>query len=212
MLSIDQWLIEHPFFVALRTGFPKNAWAMYAEAAAPLIYTVPTFLGVTLARTDARAREILSEVWAEELGMAENLSHPVLFQKFHQGVTQRWGRHVHLQRFGVKAGIGMIELCSSGDWPVGVAAMLAHESQFPPAYESMLAVAKQDLGDDSEFFDVHALVDIEHTQTSTRLLDYALTNGLATEDEIEAAYFASAELLRSVFDGVCAEMNAASTH
>jgi pantothenate kinase len=76
----------------------------------------------------------------------------------------------------------------------------------------MLAVAKQDLGDDSEFFDVHALVDIEHTQTSTRLLDYALTKGLATEDEIEAAYFASAELLRSVFDGVCAEMNAASTH
>ncbi|HSE36795.1 MAG TPA: hypothetical protein VLG74_05775, partial [Blastocatellia bacterium] len=89
MLSIDQWLIEHPFFVALRNGFSKNAWAMYAEAAAPLIYTVPAFLGVTLARTDATAKEILSEVWAEELGMADNLSHPVLFQTFHQSVTNR---------------------------------------------------------------------------------------------------------------------------
>jgi pyrroloquinoline quinone (PQQ) biosynthesis protein C len=210
MLSINQWLIEHPFFVALRTGFPKHAWAMYAEAAAPLIYTVPTFLGVTLARTDTRAREILSEVWDEELGMADNLSHPVLFQQFHRGVTQRWGNYPHLHALGVRAGIGMIELCSSGDWPIGVAAMLAHESQFPPAYESMLAVAKQDLGDDSAFFDVHALVDIEHTETSTRLLDYAVSNGLAGDSEIEESFLASGALLRSVFDGVCAEMNAAS--
>jgi pyrroloquinoline quinone (PQQ) biosynthesis protein C len=212
MLSIDQWLIEHPFFAALRSDFSRNAWAMYAEAAAPLIYTVPTFLGVTLARTDTKAKEILSEVWAEELGMAENLSHPVLFQKFHQSVTDRWGKYTHLQRFGVKAGIGMIELCSSGDWPIGVAAMLAHESQFPPAYQSMLAVAKQDLGDDSEFFDVHALVDVEHTATSTRLLDYAVSSGVARDREIEQSYFASAELLRSVFDGVWAEMSAGSGH
>ena len=212
MLSIDQWLIEHPFFAALRSDFSRNAWAMYAEAAAPLIYTVPTFLGVTLARTDAKAREILSEVWAEELGMAENLSHPVLFQKFHQSVTERWGQYTHLQRFGVKAGIGMIELCSSGDWPIGVAAMLAHESQFPPAYQSMLEVAKQDLGDDSEFFDVHALVDIEHTATSTRLLDYAVNQGIVGDREIEESYVASGELLRSVFDGVWAEMSVASSH
>lgn len=212
MLLIDQWLIEHPFFVALRNSFSKNAWAMYAEAAAPLIYTVPTFLGVTLARTDTKAKEILSEVWAEELGMAENLSHPVLFQKFHQSATDRWGKYTHLQSFGVRAGIGMIELCSSGDWPIGVAAMLAHESQFPPAYQSMLPVAKQDLGDDSEFFDVHALVDIEHTATSTKLLDYAVTSGIVRERELEESYFASAELLRSVFDGVWAEMSAGSGH
>ena len=212
MLSIDQWLIDHPFFVALREGFSKNSWAMYAEAAAPLIYTVPTFLGVTLARTDTKAKEILSEVWAEELGMADNLSHPVLFQKFHQSVTNRWGTYTHLQRFGVRAGIGMIELCSSGDWPIGVAAMLAHESQFPPAYQSMLSVAKEDLGDDSEFFDVHALVDVEHTATSTKLLDYAVSGGFVTETEIEESYRASGELLRSVFDGVWAEMSAGSDH
>lgn len=212
MLSIDQWLIDHPFFVALREGFSKNSWAMYAEAAAPLIYTVPTFLGVTLARTDAKAKEILSEVWAEELGMADNLSHPVLFQKFHQSVTSRWGKYTHLQRFGVRAGIGMIELCSSGDWPIGVAAMLAHESQFPPAYQSMLPIAKEDLGDDSEFFDVHALVDIEHTATSTKLLDYAVSGGFVKETEIEESYLASGELLRSVFDGVWAEMSAGSGH
>ncbi len=210
MLSIEQWLIEHPFFVALREGFSRHAWAMYAEAAAPLIYTVPTFLGVTLARTDTKAREILSEVWDEELGMADNLSHPVLFQTFHQSVTARWGKFPHLQRFGVRAGIGMIELCSSGDWPIGVAAMLAHESQFPPAYESMLHVAKQDLGDDSAFFDVHALVDVEHTATSTKLLAYAVTSGFVTESEIEESYLASGQLLRSVFDGVWAEMSAGS--
>lgn len=212
MLSIDQWLIEHPFFVALRNGFSKNAWAMYAEAAAPLIYTVPAFLGVTLARTDARAKEILSEVWAEELGMADNLSHPVLFQTFHQSVTNRWGKYTHLQKFGVRAGTGMIELCSSGDWPIGVAAMLAHESQFPPAYQSMITVARQDLGDDAAFFEVHALVDIEHTSTSTKLLDYAMTKGIVKESEIEKSYRASGELLRSVFDAVWAEMSARSVH
>jgi hypothetical protein len=144
--------------------------------------------------------------------MAENLSHPVLFQKFHQSVTNRWGKYTSLQSLGVRAGIGMIELCSSGDWPIGVAAMLAHESQFPPAYESMLSVAKQDLGDDSEFFSVHALVDIEHTATSTRLLDYAVTSGIVNEKDIEQSYFASGELLRSVFDGVWAEMSAGSGH
>jgi hypothetical protein len=180
---------------------------MYAEAAAPLVYTVPAFLGITFSRTDARAKEVLSEVWAEELGMADNLSHPVLFQNFYQSVTDRWGKYTHLQKIGVRAGIRMIELCSSGDWPIGVAAMLAHESQFPHAYESMLPAAKQDLGDAAEFFEAHSLVDLEHTETSSKLLDYALTNGIAKETEIEKSYSASVELLRSVFDAVWAEMS-----
>jgi pyrroloquinoline quinone (PQQ) biosynthesis protein C len=197
----EQWLVTHPLFNHLRgDDTSKKAWAVFAETFAPLIYSVPAFLGVTLARADSHARSSLDEVWAEELGTNGVASHPVLFENLHRVATRSGGSFHKLQGFGIEAGCRMVALCGSGPWPVGVSAMLAHESQFPAAYSSILDQAYRDLGESAYFFKIHSTADVEHTSGASSLLTYALENQLVDRATVNNSYRLSAEILRELAD------------
>ena len=197
----EQWLVRHPLFSHLRDGqTPKKVWAIFAETFAPLIYSVPTFLGVTLARADAHARELLDEVWAEEVGVNGAASHPGLFENLHRVATSRWGCFHQLQAFGIEAGHKMTALCGSGPWPVGVSAMLAHEGQFPAAYSSILDQAYHDLGETAYFFKLHSTADVEHSSRASALLSYALENRIVDQPTVDFSYQQAANILGTLAD------------
>jgi hypothetical protein len=177
-----------------------RVWAVFAEAFFPLIYSVPTFLGVTLARSDSCSRPSLEDIWAEELGTKNNLSHPVLFEMLHRVATKRWGSFHQMHQYGIDTARQMISLCASGPWPFGVAAMLAHESQFPAAYSRILPRAREDLDSNALFFEVHSLADVEHTSHGRALLDDAVQRKIVTPERIRAAYDESTAILRHLAD------------
>lgn len=196
-----QWLVNHSLFDRLREGAGKKpVWAVFAETFSPLIYSVPAFLGITLARADSYAGRLLDEVWAEELGTNGSPSHPVLFERLHRVATRKWGSFHHLHNFGVKAACDMVSLCGSGPWPFGVAAMLAHEGQFPSAYSSILSRAFDELGEAAIFFEIHSTADIQHTSSSSSLLSYAIKNRQVEKATLEAAYKQSENILRELAD------------
>jgi len=191
------WLAKHSLFCLLsKDRYPKKAWAVFAESFAPLIYSVPAFLGTTLARADSYSRPFLDDIWAEELGVGNSPSHPVLFESFHRAATSSWGCFPDIQRYGITAGSAMADLCGSGPWPIGVAAMLAHEGQFPVAYGGILENAKRDLGEAAGFFVVHSTADIQHSSVAQLLLQYSVEKGIATEAAIKSAYNSSTDVLR----------------
>jgi len=199
----EEWLVNHSVFAALREDQKvERVWPILAEAFAPLIYAVPSFLGITLARADSHARELLQQIWSDELGTANTLSHPVLFENFHRKVTSRWGYFPDVHEFGIKAATGMIELCGSGPWPIGVAAMKAHESQFPSTYASILARASKDLGEADEFFTVHAEADVEHSAAAQSLLEYSLKQKLVSEESLISSYNSSKSLIKTLVDQI----------
>lgn len=204
----QEWLVNHSVFEALRKGQKvERIWPILAEAFSPLIYAVPSFLGITLARANSDARDLLEKIWSDELGTIGTLSHPVLFENFHRKVTSRWGCFPEAHKFGIKAATGMIELCGSGPWPIGVAAMKAHEGQFPSAYSSILQRASKDLEDAAEFFTVHAEADIEHSAAAQSLLEYSLEHNIVSEESLISSYNSSKNLIKNLVDQIWSYCN-----
>ena len=199
----DAWLQEHSVFRALRgREHPEQLWPTYVEAFAMVVYSVPAFLGVTLARADENSLPLLSEIWSDELGTSATAAHPVLFQRLRDAVVARYGARPEMHAIGLEAAAKMTRLCASGPWPVGVAAMKAHESQFPTAYGSILGVAREEWGAAAEFFDVHAAADVEHSRAGTEMLIAAEQRGVAPVSLIEKSYETSSALLKELMDGI----------
>jgi pyrroloquinoline quinone (PQQ) biosynthesis protein C len=202
--NVEIWLAKHPVFSALQGKTEDGAvLSAYAEGFAPVVNAVPVFLHVTLSRADAEACGLLRDIWNDELGVSGTAAaHPVLFDEVHRAFTSRWGPNLEAQRHGIKAAKAMIDLCSSGPWPIGVAAMRAHESQFPTAYSEVLDYLHREIGPAAEFFSVHSLADVEHSAVGRRLLERAVYERIATENEIVHTFDASTTILRNLMDSI----------
>lgn len=206
--SQEIWLVRHRVFCEFATGSPRSSLMVaYVEGFAPMVNSVPVFLHLTMSRASVQAAELLRNIWDDELGVSGTRPHPVLFDEVHREITQRYGRCLLAQRYGVAAAVEMVELCGEGDWPVGVAAMKAHESQFPEAYGAILAMMSGALGSGAEFFEVHSVADVEHTELGRRLIDLGIESGVVSEDEMENTFRRSTDILRGLMDSVwtCAE-------
>lgn len=212
MNSVDVWLVDHPLFRALAVS-PTNpgVLAAYVEAFAPVVNSVPAFLHVTLSRSNGRVASLLREIWNDELGLSGTPSHPVLFDQLHNAVVSKFGGNIEVQSLGVTAAGDMIHLCSSGPWPIGVAAMKAHESQFPASYTAILDNMEAMFGVAAEFFRVHSYADIEHTKAATALLQQAIEAGVITIEEVDGAFYASTVILRNLMDGIWAATRTSQT-
>jgi pyrroloquinoline quinone (PQQ) biosynthesis protein C len=195
----EPWLVAHALFARLRDG-DSIAWSAFAEAFAPLIYSVPAFLGVTLAQADAAAYSHLREVWHSELGDDGGTAHPTLFERVHRAAVSAGSRHPQLRLAGVRAGAAMVATCSAGPWPIGMAAMLAHEGEFPAAYGSILIVADRRLGAAAEFFHVHAAADIEHAALARRMIGEAIAAGVASAAAVVNAHNRGRAILAELAD------------
>lgn len=197
------WLVSHPVFRNFTEGAPEpQVLVSYAEGFAPVVNSVPTFLHLTLSRSDARASLLLREIWNDELGLSGTKAHPVLFDELYCVVTTRWGKNGRSQEHGIAAAIKMIRLCGSGKWPIGVAAMKAHESQFPTAYSTILPVMEGLLGMASEFFRVHSEADVEHTKAGDQLLRHGISEGIVSPADAEQAFESSTQILRELMDAI----------
>jgi pyrroloquinoline quinone (PQQ) biosynthesis protein C len=202
------WLTEHPLFRGLATPGKVDPSLMvaYVEGFAPVVNSVPAFLHVTLSRADGKAKALLREIWNDELGLSGTKSHPVLFEELHAAVTSAHGRNEASQRVGIVAAGRMVELCGSGPWPIGVAAMKAHEGQFPSAYGSILPAMERSFGPLAEFFRLHSEADVEHTAAGAELLRMAIEEHVVTEAEADRSYVSSTDLLRTLMDGIFDEI------
>jgi len=199
----NTWLLNHPVFRSLSDAAEApGILVSYVEGFAPVVNSVPAFLHLTLTRGDHDARILLREIWNDELGLSGTKAHPVLFDELHHAVTSRWGSNRDIQAFGVDACVRMIQLCGSGSWPIGVAAMKAHESQFPTAYGSILPTMDQLLGSSSEFFRVHSYADVEHSKAGSQLLRRGISERVVSATEADQAFEHSTEILRNLMDAI----------
>jgi len=206
------WLVSHPVFRSLTDeNQAASVLPSYVEGFAPVVNSVPAFLHLTLSRADAKANILLREIWNDELGLSGTKAHPVLFDEVHQSVTARWGTKRDAQQYGITAAVQMIQLCGSGNWPIGVAAMKAHESQFPLAYSKILPTLSTLLGPVSEFFRVHSEADIEHTEAGDELLRWGISQGVVSEIEAEEAFDCSTRILRALMDDIWQNARAKSS-
>lgn len=201
-LEFDLWLESHPLFEGLVDSNSGDLWAKTAEGMAALIYAVPSFLGITLAKSDAVSRPLLAGIWDDELGKGNLPAHPVLFENFHIKAISLWGKFPKLHSAGVQAAMEMIDLCGSDIWPIGVSAMKAHESQFPTAYSKILPRAIQLLGKEALFFEVHSLADIEHTSVASKLIYEAVSREIVTKEQILISYDKSKNILLTLMDTI----------
>ena len=201
--SVTTWLANHPVFLNLanEAGDPR-ALVSYAEGFAPVVNSVPAFLHLTLSRANGRANVMLREIWNDELGLSGTKPHPVLFDEFHRAVTARWGSNTQVQQKGIAAAVQMIQLCGSGPWPIGVAAMKAHESQFPVAYTTILPAIEKLLGVGSEFFRVHSQADVEHSKAGDELLRWGIAERIVPAADAEKAFERSTLVLRGLMDAI----------
>lgn len=197
------WLVNHPVFRGLASSvINERLLVAYVEGFAPVVNSVPAFLHVTMSRAQGKAAELLREIWNDELGLTGTKAHPVLFDDVHRAVTQRWGSHTSVQSFGVTAAVNMIQLCASGPWPIGVAAMKAHESQFPVAYGTALPALEKILGPPAEFFRVHSQADVEHTETGSQLLQSGIAEAIVSAIEADEVFERSTRILRELMDRI----------
>lgn len=197
------WLASHPVFRGLASEtVDSRLLVSYVEGFAPVVNSVPAFLHITMSRAQGNPSMLLREIWNDELGLSGTKAHPVLFDEVHQFVTTRWGSDIGVQSLGVAAAVQMIQLCGSGPWPIGVAAMKAHESQFPVAYGTALPALEKTLGPLAEFFRVHSHADVEHAEAGSQLLRWGIAEAVVTETEADEAFQYSTQILLSLMNGI----------
>jgi len=181
--SGDIWLSRHPVFSEFATYNARSSLLIaYVEGFAPMVNSVPAFLHLTMSRASGQAADLLRSIWDDELGMNGTRPHPVLFDDVYREVTGRHGHNSSAQRHGIAAAVEMVKLCGEGAWPVGVAAMKAHESQFPEAYSKILPAMSVALSNAAEFFEVHSVADVEHAEIGSQLVELGIQSGVVSEE------------------------------
>ncbi len=172
----------------------------YVEVFAPFVNSLPARVHLTLSRADRKAASVLREIWSDELGLSGTKARPALFDQLHQSVVDRWGHNIDIQHVGVSAAVQMIQLCGSGPWPIGVAAIKA-ETQFMSAYKTIFPSVRKAVGPASEFFQVHSYADTKHHAVD-ELLAWGISESVVTYDEAAEAYNHSTELLSGLMDSI----------
>lgn len=198
-------LLDHPFYVAWSEGkLAADDLRFYAGQYAHVVRAFPDLLAATLPHlADPAHRRAIVENLADEEGLL-GASHPELWTRFAEGLgvdratlaaapalpetTQALATLRHL------AAAGSVE---------ALACLWAVESQAPEVSAEKLRGLKAFYNIESaaatEYFRVHAELDLEHSAEEARILE---TLAVGEETRAEKAAVEAARALREVLDGV----------
>lgn len=205
----DHALLDHPFYVAWIEGdLTQDMLAGYAEQYYQHVRAFPRYISRVHAETEDReAREALVENLHEEEG--GDVAHPDLWLDFAEalGADPQALREAEALPEVREAIETFLDLASRG--PVeGVAALYAYESQIPEVSETKVEGLEEFYGitseEATEYFRLHAEVDVEHADEEFEVLDALCETEEDRERAVEAAE-AGAEAASRILDGVWRE-------
>ena len=199
-------LLTHPFYQDWKEGkLSLDDLRIYAGQYYHFEESFPRFLSAVHSRCpDAQVRKIiLGNLWDEEHGAP---NHPALWLDFAAGLgmtnDEVESAHSHPNTQALLD--SYTEICSSGSFQEGLAAIYAYEAQVPEIAVEKEAGLRDRYGvtDDSSlaFFNVHAEIDQEHSSAEAEAIG-ATTN---SDDEaaVESALDASLDAWWGFLDGV----------
>jgi len=205
----ERHLLRHPFYTKWVAGtLPKEALQEYSRQYYAFESNFPRFLSRLHSRTEDRGarQSLLENLWDEEHGDA---NHQELWLRFAEGIGVDRD-HVRGAEWN-PATAALVETYErvSADAPVaaGVAAVYAYERQVPQVAGSKLEGLERhfDVTDDRtlEFFRVHGVLDVDHSNAERRIVQ---DGGTADEAAVLAATEAALDAWWSFLDAVDVEV------
>lgn len=200
-------LLKHSFYQMWNEGtLPIEVMQKYAEQYYHLERAFPTFLALMLQTCDdAAARAAILDNFNDETAVAKN--HRELWLRFGVaiGCTREEMKNSTPLPETINAIATFSRLCAK-NYLVGAAALTAYESQIPAIAAKKLEGLRKNYGIESpegtEFFVVHGVMDVKHTDTWWKML----SNVSETEKpELEAAAKEGAAALWGFLDGIMRE-------
>jgi pyrroloquinoline-quinone synthase len=186
----ERHLLRHPFYTKWVAGtLPTEALQEYARQYYAFESSFPRFLSALHSRADsAEVRQsLLDNLWDEEHGDA---NHPELWLRFAEGLGVARGEVVDAPRNEATTALVDSYFDAAREAPIaaGVAALYAYERQVPAVAATKIDGLKARYGIEDErtleFFQVHAFLDVEHSDAERRTV---ASLGQGHEAEVLAA-------------------------
>jgi len=179
-------LLDHPFYTKWAAGtLPASSLQEYARQYYAFESSFPRFLSALHSRcdrADVRA-SLLENLWDEEHGEA---NHAELWLRFAEGlgVSREEVRSAEWNGATVELVDGYRRVAAEAPVAAGVAALYAYEKQVPGVAASKIDGLRRFYGITGgpalQFFEVHAFLDVEHSEHEARIVE-----DLAAGDEAE---------------------------
>jgi pyrroloquinoline-quinone synthase len=187
----ERHLLKHPFYTKWAEGtLPREALQEYARQYYAFESAFPRFISAIHSRTEsAEARQqLLDNLWDEEHG---NENHAELWLRFAEGIgVARDDVRSAARNEATQALVDLYgELSHDAPVPAAVAGMYAYERQVPQVSGSKIDGLKAHYGVDdprtTSFFELHGVLDIEHSGAERDMLGRLAQDG--DEGSIEDA-------------------------
>lgn len=203
----EKHLLTHPFYVAWTEGkLTREHLKHYAEQYFHHVLAFPTYISAIHYNTPHLAvrQELLENLVGEEQG---EKNHPTLWRNFAVALGADDAELENTPLLETTANLinTFRDLCIRSPFYAGLAALYVYESQIPEVAKVKIDGLKQFYGMDNpadyEFFSVHEVADIYHTESTAKLIE---AHAVTEEQQAEVAHVAktAANALWSFLDGV----------
>jgi pyrroloquinoline-quinone synthase len=202
-------MLCHPFYVAWSEGrLTKEILGDYAKQYYAHVNAFPTYVSAVHSHCDSPSarRELLENLIEEERG---DENHPELWLRFAEGLGVDRAEVLHAELLpSTKESVNRLKsLTHSDDYRVGLAALVAYESQIPAVAKTKREGLKSFYGIEKEravsFFRVHESIDVLHNQIEMRMLQDSCADTESQERAIASAR-EGAKALWTFLDGIAA--------
>lgn len=182
----ERHLLKHPFYTKWAEGtLPREALQEYARQYYAFESSFPRYLSAIHSRTESPEvrQQLLDNLWDEEHGR-EN--HAEMWLRFAEGIgVEREDVRATTRNEATQALVDLYrQLSTEAPVPAAVAALYAYERQVPQVAGSKIDGLKQHYGITDgpalQFFVVHGVLDVEHSDAEREML------GRLLEDSSEA--------------------------
>ena len=217
-LIAQKHLLTHPFYVAWTEGqLTQEHLQRYAEQYFHHVLAFPTYISAIHYNTPYLAvrQELLDNLISEERG---DKNHPTLWRNFAMAL----GAAADLENVPLLDSTAALiqtfrEVCLNSPFYAGLAALYVYESQIPAIATTKIDGLQRFYGMDNpadyEFFSVHQLADIYHSDTTAELIEtYAVTEAQQAEAAKVAETAATAlwQFLDGVYETYCQDIQSAN--
>ncbi len=204
----ERSMLSHPFFALLRSGkLSKQSLRAFTLEYNVQVHMFPTFVSATHANcTDLEVRRMLVENLAEEEMGPDN--HPELWKRFGDSLgigREEYAAYKPLRHTHASVHI-LGDLARRKEPQEGLASLYAYESQIPAfsrvfldSLDAHYGLSQEGAG--TEFYRVHELADIEHSEEVRNALAIMCPTARTQEDALFAAKEAC-DAFNLLFDGV----------
>lgn len=203
----EKHLLTHPFYVAWTEGkLTREHLREYAKQYFHHVLAFPTYISAIHYNTPHLSvrQELLENLVGEEQG---EKNHPALWRNFALalGATEAELEETPLLETTRNLINTFREVCLQSPFYAGMAALYTYESQIPEVATVKIDGLKQFYGMDNpadyEFFTVHQVADVYHTESTAQLIEeYAVTE--AQQAEVVQTAKTAADALWRFLDGI----------